>query len=64
MTRRKGEVSRADIMRKWPHHVALSADKVRGIVNDEAVRPGAVESARFFPDRRRTTTKVAGGGRD
>jgi len=38
MTRRRGEVSRADIMRKWPHHVALSAEKVRGIVNDEAVR--------------------------
>jgi len=25
-------------LRKWPHHVALAADKVRGIVNDEAVR--------------------------
>ena len=38
MTRRKGEVSRADIMRKWPHHAALAAEKVRGIVNKEAVR--------------------------
>ena len=38
MTRRKGEVSRADLMRKWPHHVALAADKVRGIKNDEMVR--------------------------
>ena len=38
MTRCKGEVSRADIMRKWPHHVALAADKVRGIKNDEIVR--------------------------
>src|SRR5215831_10248238 len=34
---RKGEVSRADIMRKWPQHVAL----VRGIVNDEMVRGSA-----------------------
>jgi len=36
MTRRKGEVGRADIMRKWPHHVAIT--RLRGIVNDEAVR--------------------------
>jgi len=37
MTSRKGEITLPQIKRHWPHHVSLSADKVRGVINSQVV---------------------------
>jgi hypothetical protein len=38
MTLRKGEITTAQLRRDWPRHVALSAEKVRGVDNSAMVR--------------------------
>ena len=37
MTLRKGEITLPEVKRKWPHQVALPADKVRGLVKRDIV---------------------------
>jgi hypothetical protein len=37
MTPRKGEITRDDLKGRWPHHVALPAEKVRASVDREVI---------------------------
>jgi hypothetical protein len=38
MTRRNGEITRSELERQWPRHVALPAERVWGLKNSELVR--------------------------
>jgi hypothetical protein len=42
MIHRKGEITKADLRRRWSHHVVLPADKLRGLMSSEIVRTAAV----------------------
>jgi hypothetical protein len=37
VSRRKGEINRGDLKHRWPHQVALLAEKMRDPVNREVV---------------------------
>jgi hypothetical protein len=37
----QGEITKADLRRRWPYHVMLPADKLRGHTHSEIVRTAA-----------------------
>jgi hypothetical protein len=69
-TRRQVEVTRDDLKRRWPHHMAVPAEKVRDPVNGDVIfcaqlqadeRVGQVEAvaiaSQFYGQTRKGTTR-------